>query len=374
MKIAIVTLVLIEENQLDYYNPQSIGLARAIAKVGNNVSVYSIEETDRKSKRTTKLMNNLTLYQIPAKGIGRNSIGFTKYLDYGYDVVICFSDIQLGYKSIVKWCKKNDITLYPYVGVIKSRQDSKIKRFLMEIIAKRNINLYRKQLVFAKTEKVYSELKDRMIKSIIATVGLDMNCMKEPSIDMDITEIKQALGFHQVDEVILFVGRLVNEKRPLELLDIFHKLSQENPNYKLCMIGQGELEDKVLNKIEKLGLKQSVCLVDLVPNNMMWRYFKISSYYVNLNLGEIFGMAILEAMFYNCRVVARRAPGPEMIITNKVDGYLCDNDIEIVQCIIKDNVKSMGELAHDKILKKFTWENTAEIMLSIIQKQLNAKK
>jgi hypothetical protein len=34
----------------------------------------------------------------------------------------------------------------------------------------------------------------------------------------------------------------------------------------------------------------------------------------------------------------------------------------------------MGELAHDKILKKFTWENTAEIMLSIIQKQLNAKK
>ena len=36
-------------------------------------------------------------------------------------------------------------------------------------------------------------------------------------------------------------------------------------------------------------------------------------------------MAILEAMYHNCNVIAIKAPGPECIIENKVSGFIVNS-------------------------------------------------
>jgi 1,2-diacylglycerol 3-alpha-glucosyltransferase len=374
MKILIITLYLFEENQIEYFNPQSIGLGRALAEQGHEVSVYSFERMNGQASTDTTLMKGLTHHQVPAKGLGHNVLGITDCLDPDFDMALCFSDIQLSYKRLFLWCQKYKIPLYPYVGAIRSRQDKMLKRLLMDRIAERNLRLYRKQLVFAKTTDVQKQLKSNSVNAALATVGLDITCTHKLLGEKDLLSVKKEFNYRPKDTVLLFVGRMVNEKRPLEMLDIFNELHQSNPDYKLIMIGQGDLKSKVANKIKTLKLNDSIKMVDIVPNNQMWKYYNTSSFYINLNIGEIFGMAILEAMYYKCHVVARRAPGPDIIITNGHDGHICDNNSEIIQAINKGIDPLLAEKAHEKIVREFTWGNTAKVILNSIKKYEGRRK
>ena len=83
---------------------------------------------------------------------------------------------------------------------------------------------------------------------------------------------------------------------------------------------------------------------------------------VNLNIGEIFGMAILEAMYYGCPVVARRSPGPEFIISDGTDGFIAESDKEVTEKITElfENAKqrkSIADRAKEKVKTCFLWES-----------------
>ena len=104
------------------------------------------------------------------------------------------------------------------------------------------------------------------------------------------------------------------EKQPVKMIQLFLKLYEKNTDYRLLMVGQGELLESVQQEIRKSQLENVVIIHKKVPNDRMWELYRMSDCYVNLNTHEIFGMAILEAMYYENVVVALRAPGPELII------------------------------------------------------------
>lgn len=62
------------------------------------------------------------------------------------------------------------------------------------------------------------------------------------------------------DIVVGFVGRLADQKNPLFLLDIFEKLHNRNEHTVLWIVGDGELREKVEEKIESLKLESCVKL------------------------------------------------------------------------------------------------------------------
>lgn len=55
-----------------------------------------------------------------------------------------------------------------------------------------------------------------------------------------------------------FIGRYVPQKNPLFLIDIFHSISQKQDNAILVMIGFGELEEAMHNRIKELRLTDKV--------------------------------------------------------------------------------------------------------------------
>lgn len=61
------------------------------------------------------------------------------------------------------------------------------------------------------------------------------------------------------DKVIYgFIGRYVDQKNPLFLLDIFNEIAKKQANAKLVMIGFGELESAMHEKIQQYGLQDKV--------------------------------------------------------------------------------------------------------------------
>lgn len=55
-----------------------------------------------------------------------------------------------------------------------------------------------------------------------------------------------------------FIGRYVEQKNPLFLIDIFNSIAKKQPNAKLVMIGFGELETAMHEKIKEYGLQDRV--------------------------------------------------------------------------------------------------------------------
>ena len=158
------------------------------------------------------------------------------------------------------------------------------------------------------------------------------------------------------------------EKQPVKMIEIFQKLYNKDTNYRLLMVGQGELLEEVEQEINKKELNSVVKIHKKVPNDRMWELYRLAECYVNLNTHEIFGMAILEAMYYENVVVALRAPGPELIIENESIGYLCEDEESLIQRVLTADKNVLGKYAHKSIEECFLWKKSAEKMDEIIQK------
>ena len=99
-------------------------------------------------------------------------------------------------------------------------------------------------------KKTYDEGKISIFKTVI---NADANAFDKVLRD----ETRKKFGWE--DKVIYgFIGRYVDQKNPLFLIDIFNSIAKKQPNAKLVMIGFGELETAMHEKIKEYGLQDRV--------------------------------------------------------------------------------------------------------------------
>lgn len=369
MKLGILVPSVGDYGDIKFYNSQEVGLARTLDEMCDEIIVYKAVPISQK-RNTVKIAGtkNAILKEIPVRSIGINGLWDCKALDPSMNGLVCFSDTQLSVPRIDKWCKKHNIPMFPYIGSFESHSENKVKRFVINRLFSRNLNVFKKNFCLAKTPTVVNELKKRGVQNIcLAPVGLDMTRLHKNYTEIAPGELKQKYGFDENDKIILFVGRMIDEKQPLHMLRIFSKLHRIDNSYRLLMVGQGPLEEKVKVEIETLGITEYIKRIKRIPNERIWELYRLADCYVNLNQQEIFGMAVLEAMYYGCKVVAWRAPGPELIIEDGVSGYLVDSDTLLCERIQSDGF--VPENAKHHIERYFTWKNSAECIFKLVSRE-----
>lgn len=367
MRLGIVVPSIGNFGKKGFYNAQEIGLAKAIEKYFDEVLVYRMMPKDTKYiKEKIEGSSHSIMHFIPASQFGSNGIVDTKHLDDKIDALILFSDTQISVPSIWKWAKKNGIDVYPYIGVVESHSSNFLVKQMMKLLFIRNLRVYKKCTCFVKTPEVENQLREKGVSdTIIAPVGLDTDLVKKDFKKYDREDLKTKYGFQKNDKVLLFIGRLTEEKQPLEMIELFSKIVELDASYKLLMIGTGELEQDVNRLIKEKGLVNLVKRIPQIPNCDIWELYYLSSAFVNLNKQEIFGMAILEAMYYECKVVAWHAPGPDLILENGVSGFLVNDIEEAIHAILNPEV--VGENAKNRVEDLFTWNCVSEKIDSIIK-------
>ena len=121
---------------------------------------------------------------------------------------------------------------------------------------------------------------------------------------------------------IVSVGRLDSQKNFKLLIDAFHELSNEFPDYNLVIYGKGKLKDELTDIILKYGLKKRVFLPGYVSD--IQDRLRESSLFVLSSDFEGMPNALMEAMALGLPSISTDCPcgGSAFLIHNNVNGVL----------------------------------------------------
>ncbi len=369
MRIGILITFIGNFGQKGFYNSQEIGLAKALDRLADEVIIYKL--VDNRQKMQTEPVegtNNASLVTLPSTCFGGNGIPELSRFDTSLDVLVQFADTQLSVPMVYKWAQKNDVEYIPYIGVIESHSTSKFIRSIINFLTRRNLRIFKKCNCVSKTPVVCSQLQKLGVENcVVGPVGIDLSVLNSNFQQTPKIELKAKWQYGEEEKIVLFIGRMTEEKRPIQMIELFTRLYECDNAYRLLMVGKGELLDKVRTAAENAGLIHAVRFENQIPNADIWELYRIADCFVNLNRQEIFGMAILEAMYYGCKVAAWVAPGPNYIIENGVSGCLCESDDELMDAILHRSIDP--EKSQERILHSFTWQTTGEVVKSQRRKQ-----
>lgn len=366
MKVVIIRLNVGNFGMIGTYNVQEVGLAEALIKMGNDVSVLYL---NKNVKTIVKDKMYDYVYYLPHVSIGLHGVFNTKILEeFEPERIIMFSDNQLWAKNVINWSYKKKIKCIQYFGGVLSDNPKLLNQMYTKLILKRNFSSYLYSINIAKTKKVQKEMQALQIPcNKIINIGLDESVLNQ-SFNPE-PEIRKLFGFEKNEIILLFVGRLVDYKNPILACDILIELLKRGVKSRLVIIGSGVLEIKLKRYIDENNLTSKVIWKKRVPYEEMYKYMTSCDCYINLSSKEIFGMAILEAMYYGLLVVAHEAPGPNEIIENGVSGYLCSFETAekwVDQILLAlDNKKLLTAAARLRISEKFMWEMNANEFIDI---------
>lgn len=122
---------------------------------------------------------------------------------------------------------------------------------------------------------------------------------------------------------LISVGRLSREKGYEDLLDVFKLIHQEEPSWRLDIIGDGAQKNLLGDRIFNEGLKECVTLHGFQDKTFINNLLSKSSIYLMTSVTESFGIVLIEAMSYGLPCVAfDSAEGATELIQDGVNGYL----------------------------------------------------
>lgn len=140
-------------------------------------------------------------------------------------------------------------------------------------------------------------------------------------------QLRTKCNFVSTDKVVGFVGRFCEQKNVLFLADILQALHQKSADYKMLLVGDGELRPALADKLESLGLLSYVYFAGIRRNVSDWYqamdYFVLPSLFEGLPIVGIEAQAAGLACFFSDQIskeVAVTAPVKFLPITS-ADGW-----------------------------------------------------
>ena len=106
-------------------------------------------------------------------------------------------------------------------------------------------------------------------------------------------KIRKELNINDDTLVIGHIGRFVEQKNHRYLIDIFNEIHSKNNNSILILIGQGPLQDEIKDKVNKLGLDNSVLFLGQLDNAN--EYYQAFDIFLLPSLYEGLCMVLIEA-------------------------------------------------------------------------------
>ncbi|BAY45345.1 group 1 glycosyl transferase [Scytonema sp. HK-05] len=201
-------------------------------------------------------------------------------------------------------------------------------------------------------------------------------------------ELATKLGIEPHDFVVGFVGRFVQEKGLLTLVNALASLKDKS--WKFLLLGRGSLQLELMNQAAKHNIQNRIILVESVSHDEVPKYINLMSTLVlpsetNYKLKNItsvgwkeqFGHVLIEAMACKVPVIGSNSGeipyviGEAGLIFPEADAKALANCI--VQLMDKPELaKKLGEMGYQKAMTQYTNKALAKQQLEFYKELVNS--
>jgi glycosyltransferase involved in cell wall biosynthesis len=192
----------------------------------------------------------------------------------------------------------------------------------------------------------------------------------------DLAEQRAHFGIGANAFVVGSVGRLVNEKNQLPLVDAVAQLRATGADAHLMLVGDGPMRQTLQQRAAERGISKAVTFTGALADVRV--ALKLFDVFVLPSLSETFSNAALEAMAMQLPVILTRTGGAAEMIEDGREGYIIDvNELprrlpDLLGKLHSDTVlrTRMGAAAGQRAQQSFSWEG----MLSAYESMLGSRK
>ncbi len=343
----------------DSYYPTKSGivtvvvqLRKILTELGHHVVIVTVASHEKGAEEEKPDPNILRVYSIPAPFGDNQYMGFphkkqvVSFLKE-HNIQIIHSHTEFYIAHAAKQAGK--ILHIPVIATTHTMWEDFYKYYLFNIgrlvpvsvIRKLVHRLYKKFYAFINvSDKARSYFKEPfMLPNIPSTVipnAVDTEAfLSHPVTDEARLALRKQLGIKKDDVVLVFVGRIVEEKRVEELFDIVVRIIKQRPNVKMLFVGSGGASFDLEKATSKLKLRKQIIFTGFIDWQDLSLYYSAGDIFVTTSLSEMHSMTALEAMLSHLPVICRKDESFSDTVFQGKNGYLADTDEEMDAYILR---------------------------------------
>lgn len=184
-------------------------------------------------------------------------------------------------------------------------------------------------------------------------------------------------GFTDDDVLLIYVGRVANEKNLDFLLRAFNAVAQTFDHARLLILGDGASREELETLASELGLSSRVHFAGMVPYDSLPAYLAMCDAFVTASVTEVHPLSVIEAMGAGLPVLGIHSPGVSDTVVDGVTGFLSQEEaadfaVKMTRLIMDRGLrKKMGAAAREESTK-YAIERTTRMMLRYYETLVNA--
>lgn len=372
------------DEDLQGYNVQGAGIAKAFCRLGYNCDYLNF------NSRKEEIIDLCTIDDKRARVIYKKRIrilrtglsfdSLDKEFLSQYDAVICREYNQLMTHLIAKRHPNTSMYSGPYYNMFMIP----VLSMAYDVLLTKRINSELK-CKFVKSELAKEYLEKKGYTELIDVgVGLDTTRFENVACSESTSEIVE---YMKSNKCILYVGTLESRKNIPFILKVFERVLSVEPDIKLVIIGKSKQSyikrlmgkkdesyyDELLSKTPDT-VKQSILHVKRVDNPQLQFIYPLAKVFMLPSIFEIFGMVMLEAMYFGAPVITSNNGGSSTLIKSEEYGQKIDEFDEKIwaEGILKylrnqDYTDMVVHNCKENIRQNYTWDSICSQMIRCIE-------
>jgi colanic acid/amylovoran biosynthesis glycosyltransferase len=213
--------------------------------------------------------------------------------------------------------------------------------------------------VFKRADKIHC-VSSKMAETIKKYGAINEKIfINRPAVDTKFF-LRKKQHTHEKHVRILSIGRLVFQKGFFGGILAIAELKKRFQNFTCTIIGEGPEKEEIIFHINAMGLEDHVKLIGKKVRDEIIQFYDQNDIFFLPSVSEGLANVVLEAMSMEMPVVSSINGGIEEVITNRVNGILCDNYnfISMGQelfnlCTDFESRRQLGKCARKTIEKNF---------------------
>lgn len=189
------------------------------------------------------------------------------------------------------------------------------------------------------TNKIYKLFKEKykFEKNIhIIPTGINVDRFFEENVNKkDVDTLKKQLKLDRKDFIIIFVGRLAQEKNVEFLLSAQKQLIKKYKNIKLLIVGDGPDKENYEKQAKELKIDKNTIFTGKVAWEEIPIYYHCSNLFATASKTETQGLTVIEAMAAGITPLCIKDESFLGTVTDELNGRIFNNEEEFYNQVIQ---------------------------------------